>query len=173
MTTSSLTAIPQGLYDILDKQLRVAGDLCRILEEERTALTGMDISAILATSQRKIDRIERLHELDQAFLETARTLLGLEENAQVRLADLISRAPARARERLSQARNALRGLRERILDQNAVNRRFAEESRKFLGEAISLITSSISEQTPAYTKAKCANKARATSTMPKLISREV
>jgi hypothetical protein len=77
------------------------------------------------------------------------------------------------RDRLIALRQRLLALREEIISKNTINRLFAEDTQRCLNDAITLITSALTEGHDSYQRGKDTGKRPPSASRPALISRAV
>ncbi len=143
MTTEgqgSFIAIPQRFFELLQQQEQHSQVMLSLLAEEKKALLEMEMSALLSLSKKKEYQLSVIQNLDDILTEMAKNI-ALSSGIPVQgLSTLESHLNAPDAEQLAGYRKKLTFLQEEILARNLINKKFAEETKKFLGEAISLIT---------------------------------
>ncbi|OGR08396.1 MAG: hypothetical protein A2511_02440 [Deltaproteobacteria bacterium RIFOXYD12_FULL_50_9] len=159
----------QKIFDILDQEINFSKDLLEILRKEQAALTAMDLQTLVKLSRQKEAQLKKIQQYDAALQETVVRLTKLPEGKIVKISDLRPFIAKSAADRLEQYRDQLEALRQDILDRNHINKHFAKDTLGYLGDAISLITGAIREQ--SIYSARGGPKAYANS--PTMISREV
>lgn len=168
--TKELRSLPAKFFEILEQEIMLSQDMLAILQEEQKALVAMDMQALIHLSAKKENRLSRIQALDAMLAEM---MVALRPEAPVKTTRLTAIIPLLSKEEggeLSQYRKKLAGLREEILSRNQVNRHFATDVKKYLNDAISLITSSIADR-PMY--GLTGRSKHASLNQPSLISREV
>ncbi|MGV1100154.1 flagellar export chaperone FlgN [Thiovibrio sp. JS02] len=162
--------LPAKFYEILKEEIFLSEEMLRILSQEKEALVKMEMQTLLSLSGKKAALVSRLQALDAGLQESARAFTGASGDTVIRLRSLGSRLDAEEARSLEQYRLRLVELREEILARNIVNKRFSEETRRFLNDAISTITSTVAER-PMYGRGK--GFAKPSLHQPSFISREV
>jgi len=160
---------PAKLTELFERQIVLGEELLHLLGEEKTALIEMDMQALLSLSQKKEHQLLRLKNLDEALREESRRLWPDSNEKIIRLAALSPFVSEEENERLTSYRDRLAKLRNSIDEKNLFNKQFAEDTGKYLNDAIRLITSAVGER-PIYST-KGAHKQFAP--RANLLSREV
>jgi len=163
--------IPSGIFDLIDREFSLCRDLLSILAQEQAAVVALDMSNLVALSRRKAEQIELVREVDEQLRLQVEQLTGLPAANAVRLSDLAAMARGEEKARLDRQRRELVALRQEIAAKSVINHHFVEDTKRHLREAITLLTSSVSEQRPNYGKPGQAN--RRNSGQPSLISRAI
>ena len=161
--------IPKKIFDLLEREVQLSYEMLALLEAEKNALTSMDMQSLVSLSRKKVGQLGTMQSVDESLQETARQFANLPAGTPVRLEKLASLASGRDMEQLTAYRNKLTLLREEILGRNMINKHFAEDTRGYLNDAISLITNSVAQR-PMY-GSKGLDKP--STKQPTLISREV
>lgn len=169
MQTRIPTTAVQKIFDILEQEIRFSEELLRILNAEQAALTAMDLQSLVKNSRLKEAQLKKIQQYDAALQETAIRLTRLPEGKIVKIADLKPFITDVDAIKLEDYRDKLEALRQDVLDRNHINKQFANDTLGYLGDAISLITGAIRDQTSYGAR----GVARAGSSGPRLISREV
>ncbi len=162
-------SIPKAIFEILDQQIRLLGDLEQLVNEDKTALAGMNLNVLIDAGRKKESLISRIEKLDATLQDTARSITGLSREQPVKLAHLKPFATPDERLLLEQRKKTLDAMREKLLADNQRNKRFSKDVLGYLSDAINFITGAVREQA-LY---GAAGKSRAGSNGPALISREV
>jgi flagellar biosynthesis/type III secretory pathway chaperone len=168
--TTELRSLPAKFFEVLEQEIMLSQDMLAILNEEQKALVAMDMQALIHLSAKKENRLSRIQALDAMLTDMATVLRPGAPVKTARLSALIPMLPREEGDKLSQYRKKLAGLREEILSRNQVNRHFATDVKKYLNDAISLITSSIADR-PMYGLNGMSRKPSLN--QPSLLSREV
>lgn len=163
------TSATGKLFDILEQEIRFSEELLQILSEEQTALTAMDLQTLVKISRRKESQLKKIQQYDAALQETASRLTRLPEGKIVKLADLKPFIAESEAMKLEEYRDKLEALRHDVLDRNHINKQFANDTLGYLGDAISLITGAIRDQSLYSAR----GAARYSANGPAMISREV
>ena len=161
--------IPKKIFDLLEREVRLSKDILDLLEAEKNALSTMDMPSLISLSRKKATQVATIQSVDESLQETARQLANLPAGRPVKLEDLASVASGQDVEQIKAYRKQLTLLREEILGRNMLNKRFAEDTKGFLNDAISLITGSFTKKQVYGTK----GLDKPSSKQPTLISREV
>jgi len=162
--------LPEKFYDTLKEEIAISEEMLKILSQEQEALTRMDMQALINISARKSYRVAHLQALDKQLQEIASSLTGCPAGTVVKLRTLEPMLdPAEAKE-IAEYRLRLGSLREEIFTRNIVNKKFTEETKHFLNDAISTITGAVAERS-MYGRSK--SLAKPSVNHPSLISREV
>lgn len=149
MTTEaqgSFIAIPQRFFELLQQQEHNSQAMLSLLAEEKKALLEMEMSALVSLSKRKEHQLAVIQNLDGILTDMAKDIAlsaGIPVNG---LSSLAPHLKAPDAEKLAGYRKKLTFLQEEILARNLINKKFAEETKKFLGEAITLISTGGSTQ---------------------------
>ena len=161
--------IPKQIFDLLEREVQLSHEMLDLLEAEKNALTAMDIQSLISLSRKKVNHLSKIQSVDDSLQETASQIAGLPSDTKVKLEHLASLTSGDDMAHLSAYRKKLTKLREQILDRNMINKHFAEDTKSYLNDAMSLITSKIAEK-PMY-----GNKGidKPSVKQPTLISREV
>lgn len=167
--TAMQQIIPKKIYDLLEREVQLSQELLDILQAEKNALTAMDMKSLVSLSRKKMNQLSKIQSVDESLQETARQIADLHPGRKVRLENLASIASGEDMVRLKDYREKLTSMRQEILDRNIINKHFAEDTKSYLNDAISLITSKVAD-TPMY-GSKGIDKP--STKQPALISREV
>ncbi len=162
--------LPARFFEILKQEIAVSQEMLSVLKEEKQALIDMEMQTIINLSRKKEHCLKRLQGLDEMIQQVSRTITGAQPHENIRLKDLVGLLPPLEAKKLEAVRVKLSSLREEVLSKNLINKKFAEETKNFLGDAISTITSTVAER-PMYGRSKGLNKPSVN--QPSLISREV
>ncbi|MDH4321106.1 MAG: flagellar protein FlgN [Desulfobulbaceae bacterium] len=140
---------PAKLLELFERQIVLGEELLLLLGEEKTALIEMDMQALLSLSQKKEHQLLRLKNLDGALQEESRRLWPDSNEKVIRLAALTPFVSEAENDRLASYRDRLAELRKNIDEKNLFNKQFAEDTGKFLNDAIQLISNAVAER-PIY-----------------------
>jgi len=168
--TTGRQPLPARFFETMEQAILLSQDMLAILHEEQKALVAMDMQALINLSTKKENRLSRIQALDALLAEMAGKLRPEAEGKPARLASLVSLLRPEEGTKLDLYRKKLAGLRENILTRNQTNKHFAADVKKYLNDAISLITSGIAER-PIYGLTGLSRKPSLQ--QPCLISREV
>ncbi|MFZ5775706.1 MAG: flagellar protein FlgN [Thermodesulfobacteriota bacterium] len=163
-------AMPPVLLKAMEQEIALSEEMVTLLGEEQQALVNMDMPALISISTRKGTLAARIATMDGQLQEMTRSLLGQPQSGTARLRALIEVLAPNDAEQVEAHRLRLVSLRDDILSKTIVNRKFTEETRQFLRDAMTTITGAVTER-PMYGRGRSA--ARPTASMPTLISREV
>ncbi|HIJ78603.1 MAG: flagellar protein FlgN [Desulfobulbaceae bacterium] len=164
------TSLPAKFFETLEQEVTLAREMITIIAEEKKALVAMDMPALIHLSKKKSTHAVRIQSLDELAQNIAREITANPAAKSIKLASLTPLlSPAQAAT-LQQYRKELAKLQEMIMTGNQINKHFAEDVKKYLNDAISLITSAAAER-PIY-NLKGVNK-QASVRQPTFISREV
>ena len=161
--------IPQQLFSTLEEAVELSRQFLDLLKAEKTALIEMKINILITLSRKKQDSLARMQALDKAIHETTEEIGNRKGSQTIGLSALIPFASKEEAERLTLYRGTLLRLRQEILDRNHINKNFAQDTRGYLNDAISLITGTMANQ-PIYGNI---GMNRPSANKPALISREV
>lgn len=162
-------AIPPDFFGLLAKQIQNCEEMLALLSDEKKALLIMDTSALLSLSSMKERQLSRIQALDENLTGMAGDIAQTFGLPAAGLSSLTPHLQPEDAKDLARLRKTLLHLQEEILSRNLLNKKFAQETRSFLGDAISLITGAI-HQDQGYTT-KGLN--RSSKNQPSFISREV
>lgn len=168
--TTAQRSLPAKFCEALEQEVLLSQDMLAILSEEQKALVRMDMQALLTLSTKKENRLSRLQALDSLLAEMAGEIITEAAGRPAKLSALIPLLNQEEGERLAQYRQQLTGLREEILSRNQVNHHFAADVKTYLNDAITLITSGITDR-PMYGLTGLNRKPSLNP--PSLLSREV
>ena len=164
--------LPPMFFKAMEQEITLSEEMLTILNAEQQALVSVDMPALISISTKKGALATRLAAMDNQLQEMARSALGQPQNAAIRLRAISGLlAPAEA-SKLEASRLRLATLRKEILSKTIVNRKFTEDTRQFLNDAITTITGSIAER-PLYGRGRGRGMGRPTVNQPSLINREV
>lgn len=161
--------IPREFFELLQQQLQNSEVMLSLLSEEKIALLEMNTSALLSLSKRKEHQLSLIQNLDETLTDLAKKIaeeFGLKASG---LSSLGSHLPSQEAEKLAAFRKKLTRMQEEILSKNLINKKFAEETKVFFGDAISLITGAL-QSDPGYTTKGLIKPPK---NQPTFISREV
>ncbi|MBI5557535.1 MAG: flagellar protein FlgN [Deltaproteobacteria bacterium] len=166
-------AIPLPLIlDILKRQIVISTGFLAILEAEKTALINMDLNSLIPLTRKKESELAKMAQLDHSLQEVARRIVITDAKNATRLIKLAELIPFMTREQtlaVKQYRDELASLREKISDNNLINKRFASDTLGYINDAISVICGDISSSRLYTTRGQSRRKSGA----PALVSREV
>lgn len=164
--------IPATVYELIEREFTLGRELLATLAREQAAVVGLQMSELLALSRQKEEQIKVLREVDEQLRLLVEQLTGKASENAVRLSDLAELATGDERSKLEKLRKELVALRQEIAAKSVINHHYAEDTKRHLHEAITLLTTaSVSEQPANYGKPGRAG--RPATTGPSLISRSV
>ncbi len=169
--TNSEPGILSLIFDIVKRQISISADFLILLESEKQALIEMNMSAIIALTQHKENELAKMAQLDHSLQEVARQICD-NNSIDDRIVNLVELIPFINKEqtvKMKKYRDQLADLREKIIDNNLINKRFAGDTLGYINDAISLICSDISSDRLYSTH----GLQQAMSAAPALVSREV
>lgn len=142
---------PAKLLDIFNRQIILGKEFLKLLAEEKTALIEMDMQVLISLSQQKEQQLLRLQTLDQELQEESRRLWPENKgnNKIIKLAALAPLVKEEEYKRLNNCRESLTELHAEIQTKNLFNKQFAEDTGKFLSDAIKLISNAVADH-PTY-----------------------
>ena len=164
---------PEKLYETLARQITLTEEFLEIIDEEKTALTEMDMQALIALSQKKEQQLTRIQHLDATLQEEAQRLRPELAGKIVKIDALTPFLSPEEGQRLANYKEQLGILRDEILTRNLFNKKFAADTRSYLDDAIQLITSAFSDTTNSRPMYSTTGSEKQLSTQPSLLSREV
>ena len=159
------------VFDILKRQIAISANFLTLLESEKQALIDMDMNSIVSLTYYKENELAKMGQLDHSLQEVARQICD-EENQGDRIIKLVELLPFMSREQsaeLQKYQDQLTDLREKIIDNNLINRRFTSDTLGYINDAISLICGEISNDQLYSTR----GQHRTMSAAPTLVSMEV
>ena len=168
--TTGQHSLPARFFEVLEQEILLSQDMLAILSEEQKALVAMDMQGLIRLSGKKENRLSRIQALDSLLADMAGELQPGTNAKTARLTALIPLLNPEEGEKLGQYRKKLAGLREEIIGRNQINQHFAEDVKTYLNDAVSLITSGITDR-PMYGNAGL--RRTASLNQPSFISREV
>jgi len=139
MNTTNHSSLPaeQDILDGLAVNLKLSQDLLAALEEESTALRGMDTQGLFRLSRQKDTLLAKIQYLDNSL----RTSLAAENKATQ-----ASRLTPEQLRTAGQYKVRINNLRQEILSRNTINKRLTEDTLGYLSDAIALISNSAQEE---------------------------
>ena len=138
---------PAKLLEIFNRQTSLGEEFLTLLAEEKTALVEMDMQTLISLSQKKEQQLIRLKTLDDELQEESRRLWP-EDKGNNKIIKLTALAPFVSDEehkRLADYRDRLAELHVKIQENNLFNKQFAEDTGKYLNDAIQLISNAVAE----------------------------
>ena len=160
-TNNSNIPAEQDILDGLAVNLKLSQDLLAALQEESTALRGMDTQNLFRISRQKDTLLAKIQYLDNSL----RTSLATDNKS--------APAPKLTPEQLrtvGQYKTRINTMRQEIISRNTINKRLTEDTLGYLSDAIALISNSAQPENvysiPGRSQARSKN-------LPNFISREV
>lgn len=158
-----------SLFGSLEKEISLCEELVIVLETEKAALINMEMQELIRLSGLKENLTERISQQDESLREAIMRLVDNSDGTVVKLLALEPVFDDDTAVTLRSYREKLASLRFQIEDRNLVNRRFAEDTLQYIGDAISMITGAIAEHTSYESR----GNTRPLTPGPSMISREV
>lgn len=160
------------IFDILKRQITISTNFLTILEAEKNALVKMDTSSLISLTRLKERELSKMAQLDHSLQEVAGQVVAPDPARNNKVIKLVELVPFMAREQaltMKGLRDQLAALREKITDNNLINKRFASDTLGYINDAISLIFNEITNE-PGYHPGR---QLSGNSPAPALVSREV
>ncbi len=143
-----------NIFEGLRINMKLSEDLLSALDEEGAAIRAMDTAALFRLSQRKEELLAKIVYIDNSLTEMVADLAGIAGNATApaaanssgrpaplaRLGELTGVLSAEQRDFLGSYKKTMRRLRLAIIEKNALNKRFTQDTLDCIGEAIALIS---------------------------------
>jgi flagellar biosynthesis/type III secretory pathway chaperone len=126
------------LLEILAEGIALSRQLLHMLDTERDALVDMDVAAIMRQVRAKEELLSSLQRLDHELAESMVRLGCVLQAGPAGLATLDPLFRADEARRFQAMRQEWEVLRQEIVANNLVNRRFIQETLAFLGDAMAL-----------------------------------
>ena len=144
------------------------------LAQEADLLHGYLENQVFAPSltRGKENELAKMAQLDHSLQEVARQLVADDKSGRDKIIKLVELLPFMSREQavdLKKYRDQLAALRQKITDNNLINKRFACDTLGYINDAIALICNEITNE-PAYHPGR---GLAGSSPAPALVSREV
>ena len=158
-----------SLFRSLEKEISLCEELVAVLDREKAALIAMEMQELIRLSDLKQNLTKRISQQDECLRESIVDLVNNADGQVVKLSAIVPAIGDDEAADLAKYREKLASLRFKIEDRNLVNRRFAEETLSYIGDAISMITGAIVEHTSYESR----GNNRAATPAPAMISREV
>ena len=145
---------PSKLMKIFGSQISLGKEFLELLAEEKTALIEMDMQNLISLSHQKEHQLHRLKTLDDELqVESKRIWPDNQDNNKIiKLAALAPHISEEEYTRLADYRDKLTKLHAKIQDNNLFNKQFAEDTGKYLNDAIRLISSAVAEHATYSTR---------------------
>ena len=160
----------QNIVDILEQEEKLWLDLQRLIDQERQALTDMNVDMLMAISRGKAVLTEKLVKKEEALQAEAGALINAGPGENVKLEDLLLHVDDKnLAGKMSDRRSRLAAIRRRVLDENIINRKFAEDTLGYLNDGIAMIMRS-GDNSDLYKRGNSRPQVHAG---PAMISREV
>lgn len=176
MTTATImapTTVPPRLFEVLEQEATLSEELLALLDQEQATLVAMEVQALVALTRRKTNLLTRIQAADALLQEMVGQLLAGTAGKANLTGVINGLARGEERERLAATRQRLLRLREQIVAKNTINRHFAEDTQRYLNDAISLITSAAAENQDSYQRGRGNGRKPPSANRPALISRAV
>ncbi|MDH3393086.1 MAG: flagellar protein FlgN [Desulfobulbaceae bacterium] len=162
---------PAKLLDIFSRQKALGEEFLALLAEEKSALVEMEMQTLISLSHRKEHQLLRLKTLDDELQAESRRLWPEDRsnNKIIKLAALAPFVSEEEHKQLADYRDSLTKLHEEIQEKNLFNKQFAEDTGKYLNDAIRLISTAVADHSTYSTRGTEKQAAAQAS----LLSREV
>ncbi len=161
------------IFDILKRQITISTNFLTLLEAEKNALVNMDMSSLISLTRLKERELAKMAQLDHSLQEVAVQVVATVSGRNNKVIKLVELVPFMSREQaltMKGLRDQLAGLREKITDNNLINKRFTSDTLGYINDAISLICNEITSE-PTYNIP--GRQLSGNSPAPALLSREV
>ncbi len=172
MTTN--TPYFETLMGHLNKQVSYTLTFIHILDQEQAGLLKMGMSILMQISKQKENGLRQMIYLDEQIQEIAAAILGpdagRDEDTVIQLRDLMPCLQLEEAEELEEIRQTLVRLRADIDRKSYINHSFTEDTLRYLGDAIALISDGIATDPTYSSRGRMTKIDRA---IPSLLSREV
>lgn len=140
LITGTTQQLPPQLFELLDHEVKLYGELLQILREEQRVLAEMNIEALISLSKKKENQLLKIRLLDESLQEMMKSLDGSPQTKTMGLSAVaVFSTPADA-ERINNCLTLLSKTRDSILKLNVLNKRFIEDTLGYLNDAIFLLT---------------------------------
>jgi flagellar biosynthesis/type III secretory pathway chaperone len=158
----------------LNKQINYAYAFIHILDQEQAGLLKMGMAILMQISKQKENGLRQMIYLDEQIQQTAAAILDSEEERAddevIQLRDLYPCLEQEEVDELETIRQTLLRLRAEIDRKSYINHSFTEDTLRYLGDAIALISDGLATD-PTYS---CrGHLAKMDRVGPSLLSREV
>ncbi len=158
----------------LNKQVSYTHAFIHILDQEQAGLLKMGMSILMQISKQKENGLRQMIYLDEQIQETAALILGpdiaRDDEEVIQLSELLPHLQPDEVEELKKIRETLVRLRAEIDRKSYINHSFTEDTLRYLGDAIALISDGVATD-PTYS---CrGHMTKMDKAGPTLLSREV
>ncbi|MDA3785953.1 MAG: flagellar export chaperone FlgN [Deltaproteobacteria bacterium] len=158
----------------LHKQESYTHSFIHVLDQEQAGLLKMGMTILMQISKQKENGLRQMIYLDEQIQEVAAALIGPDTErdcaAVIQLSDLSFHLQPEEAEELEIMRQTLVRLRAEIDRKSYINHSFTQDTLRYLGDAIALISDGVATD-PTYS---CrGHLARMDKAGPSLLSREV
>ncbi len=158
----------------LHKQVSYTHAFIHILDQEQAGLLKMGMSILMQISKQKENGLRQMIYLDEQIQETAAAILGTDAEGDdtevIQLRDLYTHVQPHEADELEKIRQELVILRAEIDRKSYINHSFTEDTLRYLGDAIALISDGIATD-PTYSSR--GHMAKMDKAGPSLLSCEV
>ena len=148
--TSHAQHLPLPLiFDILKRQISISANFLTLLEAEKNALVNMDMSSLISLTRLKERELSKMAQLDHSLQEVASQVVAIDNSRTSEVIKLVELVPFMSREQaltMKKLRDQLAALREKISDNNLINKRFTSDTLGYINDAISLICNEITSE---------------------------
>lgn len=160
------------IFDVLKRQISISTNFLTLLEAEKNALVNMNMNSLISLTRLKERELSKMAQLDHSLQEVAGQMVATNKSRNDKVIKLVELVPFMSKEQaltMKKLRDQLAALREKISDNNLINKRFASDTLGYINDAISLICNEITCE-PAYHPGR---QLSGSSPAPALLSREV
>lgn len=140
LITGTTQQLPPQLFELLDHEVKLYGELLQILHEEQRVLVEMDIETLISLSKKKENQLLKIRLLDESLQEMMKSLSGYTQAKTMGLSALAAFSTPADAVRINNCLNLLSKTRDSILELNVLNKRFIEDTLGYLNDAIFLLT---------------------------------
>ena len=164
----------EQLLTLLEKQVSYTHTFIHILDQEQAGLLKMGMPILLQISKQKEHGLRQMIYLDEQIQETASHIVGKEKQREedeiIQLRDLYPHLQEQEVEELESIRLNLTRLRDEIDRKSYINHSFTQDTLRYIGDAIALISDGIAND-PTYSSRGMLGKTE--KARPSLLSCEV
>lgn len=144
-------------------------EMLELLHEEENALTRMDMKKIISLSVKKQDLANRIMAEERLFSDEACALVPEQGEGPVSLSAVAKAVGGPEGGEIREAGGMIARLKEKIGLKNEVTREFIRSTLGYLGDAISILTGPVAEDTAYHGRGMKKGARRS----PSMVSREV
>lgn len=134
--------IPDDIIDYLRKELRVLKQVVVYADQQKAALSGMELQRLEETCSRQEELGAQLQRLERERIDWLSKATGrsFKQAREISLDDLIAHANDSQKIELSALRGELKQQAAQLQDIHKVNRVLTERARRFVKETLRIIT---------------------------------